>query len=353
MGSSNHIYVSTNNIYITCRINTLTRFYYNGNRESNEYIETDQTLILRISIDNGNFWSDASGLVPDQILNRFSMDEYNNYFRIATTTGHLSKTNEKTSANHVFVLNMDMLIVGELTNIAPGESIYSTRFMGNRCYLVTFKKVDPFFVIDLRNPRSPQILGELKIPGYSDYLHPYDENHVIGIGKDTKEAEEGNFAWYQGVKISLFDVSNVKKPLEISKFNIGDRGTYSDALYDPHAFLFSKEKHLLVIPIHLAEINRSKYPDDIPAYENGEYNWCGAYVFDVTISDGFKLKGRITHEDGTEQPESEDYYYYWYYDKQIKRSFYIEETLYTVSENLIKSNDLNDLSEISAVNLAS
>jgi uncharacterized secreted protein with C-terminal beta-propeller domain len=349
MGSSGHIFVSTKNIYITCRKRTPSRFYYE--KGSNDYVDTEYTLIVRISIKDGLIRSEASGAVPGHILNRFSMDEHRNYFRIATTTGRVSRNGEGTAKNHVFVLNMDMITVGQVVDIAPGERIYSARFMGERGYIVTFKKVDPFFVIDLSNPNDPEILGELKIPGYSDYLHPYDENHVIGIGKDTVEANEGEFAWYQGVKLSLFDVTNVNKPKELSKFIIGDRGTDSEALRDPHAFLFNKEKHLLVIPIRLAEIDESQYPYGVPDNAHGEYTWNGAYVFDISTSDGFNLKGTVTHMDDEETIEEN---YYWgsrYYSNNIKRSFYIDETLYTVSDNLLKANELSDLDEIADVGL--
>ncbi|NIP67558.1 hypothetical protein GWM83_02345, partial [Candidatus Bathyarchaeota archaeon] len=114
--------------------------------------------------------------------------------------------------------------MGRLEDLAPGEKIYSARFMGDRGYLVTFRKVDPLFVLDLSQPTNPKVLGKLKIPGYSDYLHPYDENHIIGVGKETVAAEQGDFAWYQGVKISLFDVTDVEDPREIDKYEIGDRG---------------------------------------------------------------------------------------------------------------------------------
>jgi len=107
--------------------------------------------------------------------------------------------------------------------------------MGSCCYLVTFKKVDQLFTIDLSDPENPKVLGKLKIPGYCDYLHPYDENTLIGIGKETIEAKGGDFALYQGVKISLFDVSNVENPRELAKVEIGNRGTESPALHDHHA----------------------------------------------------------------------------------------------------------------------
>ena len=147
------------------------------------------------------------------MLNQFSMDEWNGCFRIATTRGHVSREGSS-STNNVYVLDSDLNVTGKLEGLAPGETIYSARFIGKRAYLVTFKKVDPFFVLDLSVPSDPKVLGALKIPGFSDYLHPYDENHVIGVGKNTVEADpgEGNFAWYQGMKVALFDVTDVANP---------------------------------------------------------------------------------------------------------------------------------------------
>jgi uncharacterized secreted protein with C-terminal beta-propeller domain len=332
--------------------------YYEKNDVQNEWLEREEeyeediqeeiekTMIHRIYINGGEIYYEASGGVPGYVLNRFSMDEYKDHFRIATTTGQVWRSGNGGANNHVYVLNMDLEITGGIQDIAPGESIYSARFMGKRAYLVTFKKVDPFFVIDLSDPENPAILGELKIPGYSNYLHPYDENHVIGIGKDAYDMDD--FAWYQGVKISLFDVSDVYNPEEISQFIIGDRGTESLALSDPHAFLFSRDKNLLVIPVVLAEIDESKYPDGASPSTHGDYTFCGAYVFDISIKDGIDYHGRITHTDEPIQSE-----YYWYYDStsRVKRSFYIKDVLYTVSGGLIQANNLNDLEEITEIEL--
>lgn len=309
---------------------------------------TAQTSVHRISIRASKIQYQASSGVPGYILNRFSMGEYQGYFRIATTTGYVSNRDEGTAKNHLFILDMKLNIVGKVSDIAPGERIYSARFMGDRAYLVTFDKVDPFFVIDVSNPTAPMILGELKIPGYSDYLHPYDENHVIGLGKDTVLAKEETFSWYQGVKLSLFDVTDVNNPKEISKFIIGDRGTYSTAQNDPHAFLFSRAKNLLVLPIKLYELDESKYPYGAPPNTHGEYVWEGAYVFDITQKDGFELKGRISH---TEDEPTEDDYWGWHNEHSIKRTFYIDDGLYTVSDSLIKINDLDDLDYINKVEL--
>jgi uncharacterized secreted protein with C-terminal beta-propeller domain len=312
--------------------------------------ETEKTIVHKIAIADGQVEFAASGEFPGRVLNQFSMDEFEGYFRVATTTGHTSGRGIQTSANHIYVLNEDLEIVGAVEDLAPGERIYSARFMGKRAYLVTFQKVDPLFVIDLSTPRRPKVLGKLKIPGYSDYLHPYDENHIIGFGKDTVEAEEGNFAWYQGLKLALFDVSDVEKPKEISKVVIGDRGTDSSALHDHKAFLFSREKNLLVIPVLLAEIDFEKYPNELPEWTHGEYVWQGAYVFHLDAETGFKLKGRISHDTERHSFLKSGRYYYDF-ENSIKRSLYMGEALYTLSNEMIKINDLKDLEEINSIHL--
>jgi uncharacterized secreted protein with C-terminal beta-propeller domain len=136
-------------------------------------------------LDQGNVRFVGSGEVPGTVLNQYAMDEQGGYFRIASTKGQIGRNDEMTSKNNVYIMNEAMDVIGKLEDLAPGEKIYSTRFMGNRLYMVTFKQVDPLFVIDLTNPQAPKTLGSLKIPGYSEYLHPYDETHIIGFGKDA------------------------------------------------------------------------------------------------------------------------------------------------------------------------
>ena len=328
-GATHCMYVSLNNIYVT-------------------FPEGENTLIYRFHIEGGEIECVADGEVPGHVLNQFSMDEHEGYFRIATTIGQVWSS-ETPSQNNLYILDMNLNIVGRLENLAPGERIYSARFMGDRCYLVTFKKVDPLFVIDLETPTNPTVLGQLKITGYSDYLHPYDENHIIGIGKETEEAEEGDFAWYQGVKISLFNVSDVENPKEIAKYEIGDRGTDSPILRDHKAFLFDKTKNLLVIPVLVAEINEEKYPNGVPPYMQGDYVWQGAYVFNITLDQGLVFKGRITHLENDSDLKKSGYYFSSSYS--VKRSLYIDNVLYTISDKKIKMNNLEDLTEINEVEL--
>ncbi len=340
LGMARTLYVSLSNIYITFPNSTWQTF---GNT-------VERTSIHRIHIEDGEIIPVASGQVPGYVLNQFSMDEHNDHFRIATTTGHIARSwEEATSQNHVYVLDMDLNIVGRLEDLAPGETIYSARFMGDRCYLVTFRKVDPLFVIDMKNPRNPKVLGQLKITGYSDYLHPYDEHHIIGIGKETEAAEEGDFAWYQGMKISLFDVSDVSDPIEIAKYEIGDRGTDSPVLYDHKAFLFDKEKRLLVLPVLVAEIDEDKYLGEIPPNAYGEPIWQGAYVFDISIETRLVFKGGITHLEDDADLLRRGYYMSSPYS--VKRALYIDNVLYTISDKKIKMNNLENLDEINQITL--
>ena len=322
------MYVSPGNIYLTYSK------YFEGNVT---------TVINRFTVMDGLIRYTGVGKVAGWILNQFSMDEHEKYFRIATTTGN---SWDSTSMNHLYILNDKMNVAGKVEDLAKGETIYSARFMGKRTYIVTFKKIDPLFVIDVENPKNPKVLGYLKITGYSDYLHPYDENHIIGIGKETAGGDE-RFSWYQGVKISLFDVSNVSKPIEKAKIEIGDRGTDSEALREHKAVLFSKNKNLLVLPITLAEINESKYDGDIPDNAYGEYVWNGAFVLNINENE-ISERGRITHEENFSEDRK---YRYYRGENMIRRSLYIEENLYTISNNIIKVNGLKNLDNIGKIEI--
>lgn len=304
--------------------------------------ETQKTVIHRIAIDaDGLIEYGARGEVPGRLLNQFSMDESGERFRVATTSDFWSPRGSSILHNNVYVLDEDMEIVGELEQIAKGESIYSARFMGDRLYLVTFQRIDPFFVIDLTED-EPKILGELKLPGYSNYLHPYDNDHVIGIGKETKENEFGGVQ-ILGVKLALFDVSDVRNPTLVDEYEIGGSGTESEVLYDHKALLFDREKNVLSLPVTVM-------PDEPVYTEGGAYIqpkvWRGFYVFGVDADDGFSLKSKIEHFSGTND--------FYFYGIQGSRSFYIGDVLYTMTlNNLLKMNDLRDFSDLGELDIGS
>jgi inhibitor of cysteine peptidase len=317
------------------------------NEALNEYdykkeAELRKTVIHKIKINKGDIEYQESGEVSGYLLNQFSLDENDGNLRVATTTNLYVRGTGRIQHNNVYVMDEDMEVIGKLENLAEDERIYSTRFMGDRLYMVTFKRIDPLFVIDLSDPEDPSVLGELKIPGYSDYLHPYDENHIIGLGKETGSNEWGGTS-IKGVKLSLFDVSNVNNPKQIDKYEIGDRGTDSEALRDHKAFLFDKEKNILVIPVR--EVNGERYYDNNLRYYRQDV-WQGAYVFGLTPKDGFEVKGRISHQEGLER------YYYYYSGNAVRRALYMDNVLYTISGKKILMNDLNDdLEEINELKL--
>src|SRR4030067_539724 len=211
------------------------------------------------------------GSVAGYVLNQHSMDEYNGNFRLATTTW------KETTRNAIYVLNSNLATIGEvrLENAELRETIQSARFIGDKAYVVTFEQKDPFFVLDMSNPTAPRVAGKLEIPGYSSYLHPYDENHIIGLGMENST-----------VKLSLFDVTNVNTPTEIEKYIVKGDYTSSQALYEPKAFLFDKAKQLLVIPVSITQYGAVTpgitEPGGKVISTQGGY-WDGAYVFKLTV----------------------------------------------------------------------
>jgi uncharacterized secreted protein with C-terminal beta-propeller domain len=311
--ASSTMYVAQDNMYLTVPYYSVEPMVLGGLTSTGSSM--DETLIYRVSLDGTNVTLEAQGSVPGSVLDQYSMDEYNGDFRIATT-----EWTQNGTINDVFVLDQNLSIIGSLQGIASGESIYSALFMGDRCYLVTYQQVDPFYVIDLSNPTNPQVLGYLNVTGVSNYLYPYDQNTVIGIGDDN-----GN------VQLSLFDVTNVSAPQLIANYTFQATWSYTEASYDHKAFLFDASRSLLVLPVSMEMIGQEWV------------NWQGAFVFNVTKSSGFVLEGTITHMADVTQGGGESY---------VDRALYIGNVLYTISDDLVKLTDLNTMTELNEVPLS-
>lgn len=310
LGGSDTIYVSQESLYAAVsnysydyRVNQIEAF-------SPEY--TTSTVIYKFELNKGKIGTAVQGEVPGTIINQFSMDEHNNTFRIATTTGDMWRN---TSKNNVYILDENLKALGKLEGLAEGERIYSTRFAGDRVYMVTFRQVDPLFVIDTSNPKAPELKGLLKIPGYSTYLHMVDENHILGFGYDTEENQWGGTVT-GGLKISMFDVSNINKPKETFAEIIGKAGTYSELLYNHKALMFSLNKGIMAFPL-----NRTT--------DNYKSDFNGAYVYNVS-SDSISFKNKITHNESDIS-----------YGNEIRRVIYIGDYLYTFSENRMQVHSIN------------
>ncbi|WP_158318819.1 beta-propeller domain-containing protein [Robertmurraya kyonggiensis] len=324
LGSGDQMYMSTENLYLAVR-DWGIRPLIDGPVE-----DRVNTTVYKFSIDGLKVEFNSSTELEGSILNQFSMDEHNGYFRVATTEGE-SWNGESPSSNNLLIFDENLKQVSSIEDLARGERIYSARFMGDRVYIVTFKETDPLFVIDTSEPESPKVLGELKIPGFSNYLHPYDENHLIGFGYDTKSVTTKDskepLILTGGVKLSLFDVSDMKNPKEKFTEIIGGRGTYSPLNYDHKALLFDKKKNLFAFPINVyQEVEGSEFDQ--------KFEFQGAYVLSVDSEEGFKIKSRISHMKGNEPYEE--------WENEIQRLVYVGDTLYALSNSKITSHSLND-----------
>lgn len=187
------------------------------------------TGIVRIGLD---MEVEETGSVPGTLLNQFSVDEHEGYLRVAVTVG---ETWSGSSANDVYVLDSNLEVAGYVLDMGLTEKVYSVRFIGDRGYVVTFRQIDPFYVLDLSDPTNPQLKGELKIPGYSSYLHPITDDRMLGIGMEGSN-----------VKISLFDVSDPSNPSEADKYELSEYWT--DVIDTHHAFLLDSKHGVFFLP---------------------------------------------------------------------------------------------------------
>lgn len=302
-GRSNDIYMSENNLYIA----------------SVNYTNSENliTSIYRFKINEDKIKLIGKGEVEGRILNQFSMDEYNNNLRIVTN----QITNDETKyINTIFVLDENMKQIGELEGLANGEDLKSVRFDGKRAFIVTYKDIDPLFVIDLENPAEIKILGELKIPGYSKYLEVYDETHLLGIGEDTKQTKTGEQR--DGIKVTMFDITDVNNPKELSTVKIKDRYAFSEVLYNHRVLLNVRKEGIISFPVSYSS------------------NKQGAIVIKVDDNSKLAEKGVITHIEG-----KKNYY------TNIKRVLYNNGKIITVSEKYLKVNDVVNLDEINRIEL--
>ncbi len=294
---------------------------------------TDMSTVhkFRVSEIAGQTHYRASGAVPGRALNQFAMDEKDGFLRIATTDGHAPSPD---AVSHMTVLGEDkddLITVGSLGGIAPTEDIRSVRFDGDRAFVVTFKKTDPLFAFDLSNPAKPTKLGELKIPGFSTYMHMLDEDHLLTIGYDADD--HGSFAYFDGVMLQIFDVSDMTNPLLAHKHIIGTRGSSSEALTNHLAFTWYPEHGLLALPMTVCEGG-----DDGTYGQTMTFN--GLMVFDASVAAGFGEHGRVPHAVASGISCGN-----WWTDasSSVKRSLFLDEYVYSISDAEMKVRSVNTL----------
>ncbi len=353
-GPSATVYASNSNIYVVytnypdlfSTHGIMGDVYTGGTVSISDVQNAQNSTIVRAAYSGGVVTVAAAGVVPGSVLNQFSLDEYDGYFRVAT--GRFADVGgSPTRSDDVYVLDLGMKQVSSLTNIAPGENIYAVRFVGSIGYVVTFEQIDPLFVISFKDIANPTILSALKVSGYSDYLHPLPGGYLIGVGKDAVPSSMQNVAFYTGLKLSLFRIFDNGSSTQVDKLVIGDRGTDSPVLTDHLAFTFDSTKNITVIPLTLYKVsgNQTTCSGCAPPY--GDPVWQGVYVIKVTDS-GFSILGWVSqYPAGLNYGDSPNE------SLQIDRSVIIGDYLYTVSQGEVMVSTLSDFSTVATVQLPS
>lgn len=338
LGSSDQMYMTKDHLYLTA-----LKYETSTNSRGAEIMIWNpgkaDTEVFKFKLDGTDVEFYRSAELGGTILNQFSMDEYKGNFRVVMTEGHMWD-DKNPSKNHLYILNENMEMTGSVKGLAEGERIYSARFMGDKAYMVTFRETDPLFVIDVADPATPKVLGELKIPGFSNYLHPLDENHLIGFGYDTVASKNPSggepLILTKGMKISLFDVTDFHNPKEKYTEIIGGRGTYSPLQYDHKALFQHYKRNLFGFPVSIYEEGDKDFEVD--------YKGSGALVYEITPEHGIVLKGDLV-----KMKTSGEQYEEW--EKQIQRLLYSGDSLFTLSMNEIKSYNLDSFAEISTLKM--
>lgn len=374
-----NVYTSTESLYLTD-----TDYDFSGDLR-------ETTDIYKFSLAEGGIAQAAAGTIPGRILNQYSMSEYQGYLRVASTKGpqwNMLGQQITPSTNHVYVLeqvNDELRLAGAIDDLAPGETVQSARFIGDKGYLVTFERIDPLFTLDLADPHNPQAVGELKVPGFSTFIVPMDANHLLTVGQDT----DPDFGFANGVRLSIFDVTDFANPVLAHHTVIGlDGSAYSDAIWNPKAFTWFPEGEMVALPINYYAMREfvggivdedggntgsgqagegssgaaggeddAPPPDvatepapsdvdpvdpidvdvDLPAPTPME-SFSGLYVYHVTAEDGFELLGKIP----AIISEQEFYYYY----PQFIRGAFIDDKVYCVTSDNVQAADVGDVETV-------
>lgn len=292
-------------------------------------VREDHTYLFQFDLagDQSDVTPVAAGSAPGTVLNSFAMDEEGGYLRIATTRRTWLGWQLKATSNGLSVLQAAdgrMRQVGELTGLARDEQLYAARFEGPRGFLVTFRRVDPLFTLDLLDPQRPRVAGELKVPGYSTYLHMLDTDHLLTVGREA--TPDGRLVG--GVQLQIFDVSNFDAPAVRHQRRLGSGLSSSEAEYDHKAFTYFAARALLALPY--SDWSRTHSEGFVSALE----------LLRVTAASGISPVGSIEHSDllQANDPSRPDF------TPQIRRSILADDYVYSISQGGLKVHDTRQLS---------
>jgi hypothetical protein len=328
LSDAHEVYASTDNLYVATAA-------WPAVVDEGSWVPPQETQIHQFDItEPARAVYVASGVVPGHLIRPFlwgggtglgqwALSEYDGHLRVANTVG---EPGADAAVSSVMVLRREgrvLLPVGSVGGLGAGERIYAVRFMEARGYVVTYKQVDPLYVIDLTDPTAPALLGELKVPGFSAYLHPVGEGRLLGIGQE--DADEDGLV--EGLQVSLFDVTDPARPKQLDRLRLGDRGTSSDVEHDHRAFTWWPDPARAVLPV--------------TSWEHGG----GPAAVAITIRDGaLEQVGAVTHTPEPEDDEGDEECPFF-----VRRSRVIGDVVYTFSAGGVWGNDLEDFEPASVL----
>jgi len=333
------VYANAESLYVASRH---TAVYGDEWYFEDPYATPEATTVHKFALDPAAMTAEyrGSGAVKGRVLNQFSMDEDDaGYLRIATSTGHLPDTSTHSTVSVLQETDGALATVGQIDGIAPSEDIRSVRFDGEKGYVVTFEKTDPLFVLDLADPTAPEIVGELVIPGFSTYIHLMDERHLLTIGYDADDM--GDFSWFQGVRLQIFDIADPANPVLDHYTVIGTRGSTSEATTNHLAFNYFASRGLLAIPMTICE-----------GGDEGEYGYdmtfSGLLVYSVTADGGFTQLGGVPHAAATSGDDYDSVCGNWWTagNSAVKRSVFMEDYVFSIAPELVNVANVSSLSDV-------
>ncbi len=358
-GTGRITYFSENNLYLLEHINprfSVSKVDYENFKQ--------ETIISKFNLEKGDIIYQTTEKIEGYVLNNSLIDERNETLRVIVSSfkdfdnlssvrsphdpagepsmppnyaedpsfpSEMLEVKDPTINNKLLVLDKNLKINNSLEEITR-ERIYSATFTEDKIFLNPLKQENPFYIINLQTLKKEK---ELKIPSYSFHLFTFKENYLVGVGDNVLEEEGSRLAspYKEGIKISLFNVSDPENPIESFKETIGEKGTFTEAFENPKTILLDKQKNLLIVLVTVAELKENNVE---------EYVFQGAYVYDISLQEGFSLKERITHVEEGENIGSEN---------SIKRVFYVDDVLYTLSNKYLQLNSLSNFENIQKINL--
>jgi hypothetical protein len=335
--NAGYIYASTTALYMAVDRNyeqdaySSTASYYGPSQPADSFVH-------KFNLNGTDTHYVGSVTLPGHILNQFSMDEDNGVLRVASTKGWVPDSSVISYLSIFGEQDGKFMQLGQVGGIAPQEDIRSVRFDGDRGFVVTFKKTDPLFVFDLTDVTAPKALGELQIPGFSTYMQRLDANHLLAIGFTADD--QGSFAYFNGIQIQIFDVTDLANPKLAWKNVIGTRGSNSEALTNHLAFNYFAPKKMLAIPMTICE-----------GGGNGVYatnlTFAGLIAFDVSLESGIVEHGRLPFLDTSAVNPADNCDKWWTDSKSlVKRSIFMDDFVYGLSDAQMRVANLEAMSSV-------